>query len=88
MNLYNILSSFSYALNFSVWKLMLRSFSRLMIEGSGKTWKQDQRIRLHHVDTNGYLHSHDKRYQRIAGGQQEVIKSIADSASNISEACL
>jgi dolichyl-phosphate-mannose--protein O-mannosyl transferase len=72
VNLYNILSSFSYALNFFVWKLMLPSFSRLMIEGSGKTWKQDQRIRLHHVDTNGYLHSHDKRYQRIAGGQQEV----------------
>lgn len=45
---------------------------RLMIEGSGKTWKQDQRIRLQHVDTGAYLHSHDKKYQRIAGGQQEV----------------
>lgn len=43
-----------------------------MIEGSGKTWKQDQRVRLQHVDTGGYLHSHDKKYQRIAGGQQEV----------------
>lgn len=47
-------------------------FHRLLIEGSGKTWKQDQRIRLQHVDTGGYLHSHDKKYQRIAGGQQEV----------------
>lgn len=45
---------------------------RLLIEGSGKTWKQDQRVRLQHVDTSGYLHSHDKKYQRIAGGQQEV----------------
>ncbi|CAI9113886.1 OLC1v1014585C1 [Oldenlandia corymbosa var. corymbosa] len=45
---------------------------RLEIEGSGKTWRQDQRMRLHHVDTGGYLHSHDKKYQRIAGGQQEV----------------
>nr|DAD27387.1 TPA_asm: hypothetical protein HUJ06_028855 [Nelumbo nucifera] len=45
---------------------------RLEIEGSGKTWKQDQRIRLQHVDTGGYLHSHDKKYSRIAGGQQEV----------------
>ncbi|KAG8656817.1 hypothetical protein MANES_03G010100v8 [Manihot esculenta] len=45
---------------------------RLLIEGSGKTWKQDQRIRLQHIDTGGYLHSHDKKYQRIAGGQQEV----------------
>lgn len=43
-----------------------------MIEGAGKTWKQEQRIRLQHVDTSGYLHSHDKKYQRIAGGQQEV----------------
>lgn len=45
---------------------------RVEIEGSGKTWKQDQRIRLQHVDTGGYLHSHDKKYTRIAGGQQEV----------------
>ncbi|KAJ4952971.1 hypothetical protein NE237_029803 [Protea cynaroides] len=45
---------------------------RVEIEGGGKTWKQDQRIRLQHLDTGGYLHSHDKKYQRIAGGQQEV----------------
>ena len=49
-------------------------FFRLFIEGSGKTWKQDQRIRLQHVDTGVYLHSHDKKYTRIAGGQQEVRK--------------
>ncbi|XP_074591851.1 stromal cell-derived factor 2-like protein [Curcuma longa] len=45
---------------------------RLEIEGNGETWRQDQRIRLRHVDTGGYLHSHDKKYTRIAGGQQEV----------------
>lgn len=45
-----------------------------MIEGSGKTWRQDQRVRLQHVDTGIYLHSHDKKYTRIAGGQQEVMK--------------
>ncbi|XP_039817563.1 stromal cell-derived factor 2-like protein [Panicum virgatum] len=45
---------------------------RLEIEGSGKTWRQDQRIRLRHVDTGGYLHSLDRKYTRIAGGQQEV----------------
>ncbi|KAE8732562.1 Stromal cell-derived factor 2-like protein [Hibiscus syriacus] len=27
---------------------------------------------LQHVDTGGYLLSHDKKYSRIAGGQQEV----------------
>lgn len=29
-------------------------------------------MRLRHVDTGGYLHSHNKKYTRIAGGQQEV----------------
>ncbi|KAJ6957074.1 stromal cell-derived factor 2-like protein [Populus alba x Populus x berolinensis] len=56
---------------------------RLMIEGSGKTWKQDQRIRLQHVDTQGYLHSHDKKYQRIAGGQQEVCGVREKRADNV-----
>ncbi|KAH9605398.1 hypothetical protein KSS87_022955 [Heliosperma pusillum] len=45
---------------------------KLEIEGKGNVWKQDQKVRLQHVDTAGYLHSHDKKYQRIAGGQQEV----------------
>ncbi|CAI9261813.1 unnamed protein product [Lactuca saligna] len=45
---------------------------KLVIEGSEKSWKQDQKIRLHHVDTSGYLHSHDKKYRGVAGGQQEV----------------
>lgn len=51
-------------------------FCRLEIEGSGKTWRQDQRIRLQHIDTGGYLHSHDRKYSRIAGGQQEVMACI------------
>lgn len=58
------------------WVLLMHcvgmQFHRVMIEGSGKTWKQDQRVRIQHVDTGAYLHSHDKKYQRIAGGQQEV----------------
>jgi len=56
------------------WKVLYIGFIvlRLLIEGSGKTWKQDQKIRLQHIDTGGYLHSHDKKYSRIAGGQQEV----------------
>ncbi|KAJ8617480.1 hypothetical protein MRB53_013666 [Persea americana] len=45
---------------------------KLEIEGSGETWRQDQRVRLQHVDTGGYLHSHNKKYSRIAGAQQEV----------------
>jgi dolichyl-phosphate-mannose--protein O-mannosyl transferase len=45
---------------------------RLMIEGSGTTWRLDERVRFQHIDTGSYLHSHDKKYQRIAGGQQEV----------------
>lgn len=56
---------------------------RVLIEGSGKTWKQDQRIRFHHVDTGGYLHSHDKKYTRIAGGQQEVCGVQEKRADNV-----
>ncbi|XP_054799410.1 stromal cell-derived factor 2-like protein isoform X2 [Prosopis cineraria] len=58
-------------------------FWRLLIEGSGKTWKQDQRIRLQHVDTGGYLHSHDKKYSRTAGGQQEVCGVREKRADNV-----
>ncbi|XP_071723472.1 stromal cell-derived factor 2-like protein isoform X2 [Rutidosis leptorrhynchoides] len=56
---------------------------RLMIEGSEITWKQDQKIRLQHVDTGGYLHSHNKKYQRIAGGQQEVCGVKEKNKDNI-----
>ncbi|KAL8138709.1 hypothetical protein V2J09_004710 [Rumex salicifolius] len=56
---------------------------RIQIEGSGKTWRQDQRIRLQHVDTGGYLHSHNKKYSRIAGGQQEVCGVREKRADNI-----
>ncbi|KAF3975773.1 hypothetical protein ACB098_01G100100 [Castanea mollissima] len=58
-------------------------FWRLTIEGSGKIWKQDQRIRLQHVDTGGFLHSHDKKYSRIAGGQQEVCGVREKRADNV-----
>ncbi|CAF2351954.1 unnamed protein product [Brassica napus] len=37
------------------------SEAKFTIEGSGKTWKQDQRVRLQHIDTSGYLHSHNTR---------------------------
>ncbi|KAL2462775.1 Uncharacterized protein Fot_54012 [Forsythia ovata] len=55
----------------------------LEIEGNGKTWRQDQRVRLHHIDTGGYLHSHDKKYTRIAGGQQEVCAVRDKRADNV-----
>ncbi|CAA6672258.1 unnamed protein product [Spirodela intermedia] len=58
-------------------------FWRLEIEGSGKTWTQDQRIRLQHVDTGGYLHSHDKKYSRTAGGQQEVCGVREKKSDNV-----
>eukprot|EP00250_Pteridium_aquilinum_P034088 c7019_g1_i1 orf=359-1018(-) len=55
----------------------------LEIEGKGKIWMRDQKIRLRHVDTGLFLHSHDKKYQRIAGGQQEVCGVSKRSADNI-----
>ncbi|KMZ59312.1 Stromal cell-derived factor 2-like protein [Zostera marina] len=59
---------------------------RLEIEGGGKTWKQNQNIRLQHVDTGGYLHSHNKKYTRIAGGQQEVCGVREKRVDNIWQA--
>ncbi|KAL3617713.1 Stromal cell-derived factor 2-like protein [Castilleja foliolosa] len=56
---------------------------RVDIEGNGKTWRQDQRVRLNHVDTGGYLHSHNKKYTRIAGGQQEVCGVREKRADNV-----
>lgn len=44
----------------------------LEIDGKDSVWTRDQRVRIQHVDTGAYLHSHDKKYSRIAGGQQEV----------------
>lgn len=55
----------------------------LEIEGKGKIWMRDQKIRLRHVDTGAFLHSHDKKYQRIAGGQQEVCGVSKRTADNI-----
>ncbi|KAE8731671.1 Stromal cell-derived factor 2-like protein [Hibiscus syriacus] len=65
------------------YRRLLEDPLRLIIEGSGKTWKQDQRIRLQHVDTGGYLHSHNKKYSRIAGGQQEVCGVREKRADNV-----
>ncbi|KAL9996690.1 putative Mir domain superfamily protein [Helianthus debilis subsp. tardiflorus] len=56
---------------------------RIEIVGSGKTWRQDQRIRLLHVDTSGYLHTHDKKFSRIAIGQQEVCGVREKRADNV-----
>ncbi|CAL5001890.1 unnamed protein product [Urochloa decumbens] len=56
---------------------------RLEIEGSGKVWKRDQKIRLRHIDTGGYLHSHNKKYNRLGGGQQEVCGVREKKADNI-----
>ncbi|XP_074286065.1 stromal cell-derived factor 2-like protein [Silene latifolia] len=56
---------------------------KLEIEGKGNIWRQDQKVRLQHVDTGGYLHSHDKKFQRIAGGQQEVCGVREKSRENV-----
>lgn len=56
---------------------------RLEIEGKDKVWKRDQKVRLRHVDTGGYLHSHNKKYNRLGGGQQEVCGVQDKRAENI-----
>lgn len=63
--------------------LSLYCCGRLEIEGMGSVWLRDQKVRLRHVDTNAYLHSHDKKYSRIVTGQQEVCGVTKKSADNI-----
>ncbi len=56
---------------------------RLEIEGTASVWLRDQKVRLRHVNTNGYLHSHDKKYNRIVTGHQEVCGVTKKSSDNI-----
>lgn len=45
---------------------------QLDADGRGE-WKQNIKVRLRHVDTGVYLHSHDRhRYSHPISGQQEV----------------
>ncbi|KAL2633924.1 hypothetical protein R1flu_005403 [Riccia fluitans] len=56
---------------------------KLIIEGKGKVWLRDQKVRFLHVDTGGYLHSHDKKYSRIVAGQQEVCGVPKKNSDNL-----
>lgn len=56
---------------------------KLIIEGKGKVWLRDQKVRFLHVDTGGYLHSHDKKYSRIVAGQQEVCGYLKKNSDNL-----
>jgi dolichyl-phosphate-mannose--protein O-mannosyl transferase len=72
-----------YTLQAKINSEWLLCFGRLEIEGAGSVWLRDQKIRLRHVDTNGYLHSHDKKYSRIVTGQQEVCGFAKKTSDNI-----
>ncbi|KAH6554679.1 hypothetical protein KP509_1Z315700 [Ceratopteris richardii] len=48
---------------------------RVEIDGKDDVWRREQKVRFRHVDTGAYLHSHNKKYSRIAGGQQEVFQN-------------
>lgn len=49
----------------------------------GGVWLRDQKIRLKHVDTHGYLHSHDKKYGRPIAGQHEICGVQQKSNDNV-----
>ncbi|KAG0479534.1 hypothetical protein HPP92_010392 [Vanilla planifolia] len=46
---------------------------QLDIEGNG-TWKRNQRIKLRHIDTGAYLHSHKHRYKGSVEGSRRYTK--------------
>eukprot|EP00246_Nothoceros_aenigmaticus_P018030 TRINITY_DN9273_c0_g1_i1.p1 TRINITY_DN9273_c0_g1~~TRINITY_DN9273_c0_g1_i1.p1 ORF type:complete len:227 (-),score=32.70 TRINITY_DN9273_c0_g1_i1:261-941(-) len=56
---------------------------RIEVEGKGDAWLRDQKVRLLHIDTGGYLHSHDKKYSRIVAGQQEVCGVTKKGTQNL-----
>ncbi|KMT19036.1 hypothetical protein BVRB_2g031310 [Beta vulgaris subsp. vulgaris] len=53
---------------------------RLLVEGTRKTWRKDQRVRLQHEVTGVYLHSHKKYYGM---GQQEVCGVLDKHSDNV-----
>ncbi|KAI5075506.1 hypothetical protein GOP47_0009582 [Adiantum capillus-veneris] len=55
----------------------------LEIDRKDGVWTRDQKVRFQHIDTGAYLHSHDKKYSRIAGGQQEVCGMRKKTADNV-----
>lgn len=54
---------------------------KLEIQTSEPEWAVDQKVRLRHVDTGSYLHSHKKMYDQL--NQQEVCGVMKKNADNI-----
>ncbi|KAG0566950.1 hypothetical protein KC19_7G099300 [Ceratodon purpureus] len=54
---------------------------KLEIEGKDSVWTLDQKVRLRHVDTNGYLHSHNMKYNQL--NQREVCGVTKKNADNL-----
>lgn len=55
----------------------------LEFSGKGKVWMRDQKVRLKHVDTGIFLHSHEMMYTRVVTGQMEVCGVTDKTANNI-----
>lgn len=54
---------------------------KLEIQGSDPEWALDQKVRLRHVDTDSYLHSHKMMYNQL--NQQEVCGVTKKNADNL-----
>lgn len=54
---------------------------KLEIEGKDSVWTLDQKVRLRHVDTNGYLHSHNMKFNQL--NQREVCGVTKKNADNL-----
>mmetsp|Transcript_16465 Transcript_16465/g.28227 ORF Transcript_16465/g.28227 Transcript_16465/m.28227 type:complete len:227 (+) Transcript_16465:54-734(+) len=51
-------------------------------ESKSKVWKQDTKVRLHHRDTGGYLHSHDMKFGAPIAGQLETCGKLQKDKNN------
>lgn len=54
---------------------------KLEIEGKDSVWTLDRKVRLRHVDTDGYLHSHNMKYNQL--NQREVCGVTKKNADNL-----
>ncbi|XP_024384044.1 stromal cell-derived factor 2-like protein [Physcomitrium patens] len=54
---------------------------KLEIEGKGSVWTLGQQVRFLHVATNGYLHSHNKKFSQL--DQQEVCGVTRKNSDNL-----
>ncbi|MCO5563851.1 hypothetical protein L7F22_017500 [Adiantum nelumboides] len=56
---------------------------RLEFVDESEVWMKDRKVRLKHVNTGSFLHSHEKAYLRVLARQMEVCGVDEEGANNV-----